>query len=45
MLTGVQVIAGLGFFLNSIGLGDCEDSDSLLQQAQYSFKVPGGIVQ
>ena len=32
MLPGVQVTAGLGFFLRSGCLGDSKDSDSLLQE-------------
>ena len=32
MLPGVQVTTGLGFFLCSGCLGDCEDSNSLLHK-------------
>ena len=44
VLPGVQVTAGLGFFLHSSHLIDCEDSDSLLHNAYLSLEVPSGIV-
>ena len=33
MLSGAQVTAGLGFFLCSNHLSDCEDSNSMLHKA------------
>ena len=33
MLPGIEVTAGLGFFLHSNSSSDCEDSDSLLHKA------------
>ena len=44
MLPGVQVTAGLGFFMYLSHLCDSENGDSLLSQAQPSQQVPDGIV-
>ena len=44
-LPGVQVATGLGFFLHSNNLIDCEDSDSLVLRSQTAFSFRLGMAK